>query len=62
VTADRDLAYELDNLAEVVSAQAREIATLRAMIQSQNRGLKLEIRRGLRTVLDAIERELGMEA
>ena len=62
MSEDRDLAYELDNLAEVVSAQAREIVTLRAMIQSQNRGLKLEIRRGLRTVLDAIERELGMEA
>ena len=55
------MSWKPDELAEVVAQHAKEIVTLRAMINGRDRGLKLEQRRALLGLIGALERDLGIE-
>ena len=54
------MAENCDELAEIVAQHAKEIVTLRAMINGRDRGLKLELRRGLLMIMGAMERDLDI--
>jgi len=49
-----------NELSEIVAQHAKEIVTLRAMINGRDRGLWLELRRALLQALGAIERDVDI--
>jgi len=57
----RDLPRELDELSDIIAAHAQEIATLRAMMNGRDRGVKLDLRQSWLMAVDTLERDLGIE-
>ena len=54
------MAENCNELSEIVAQHAKEIVTLRAMINGRDRGLMLELRHTLLMAVGTLERDVGI--